>query len=285
MDQSFIDLYDQYTHTEMGRGPFLRRLAKLAGGAAAARAMLPLLDVNYGQPGLVAEDDEGIITGETIFGGPEGDVMAYSARPSDGKRHPGVVVIHENRGLNPHIKDVTRRVAAAGFIALAPDALSPLGGTPEDRDEARSLIYKLDAGATLGNYLAAVDSLRKDPQGTGKVGCMGFCWGGGMANQLAVHDTQLKAAVAFYGRQPDEGDTGKIKAALLLHYAGLDSRINSGIGAYEKALKENRVDYAIHMYEGVNHAFHNDTAPTRYDEEAAKLAWQRTIDFLNEHLS
>ncbi len=194
------------------------------------------------------------------------------------------MVIHENRGLNPHIEDVARRLAVEGFMAIAPDALSPLGGTPFDPDEARTLIRKLDGASTLKNYLAAVRFLKTHQQSTGKIGCMGFCWGGGMANQLAVNSPDLTAAVPFYGRQPAAKDVPKIKVPLLLHYAALDQRINKGIPAFETALKKAGVDYKKYMYEGAKHAFHNDTNAARYHKEAAQLAWQRTISFLKEKL-
>jgi carboxymethylenebutenolidase len=195
-----------------------------------------------------------------------------------------VVVVHENRGLNPHIEDVTRRVALEGFFALAPDALSPVGGTPEDSDTARSLIRQLDGQSTVNNYIAAVKYLQYHAESTGKVGIIGFCWGGGVANHVAVKTPDLTAAVPFYGRQPAPEDVAKIKASLLLHYAGNDERINKGIPSFEAALKEASIDYRIYMYEGAKHAFLNDTNPARYIKEAAQLAWQRTVSFLNERL-
>ena len=193
-------------------------------------------------------------------------------------------MIHENRGLNPHIEDVTRRVALEGFLAIAPDALSPLGGTPEDPDEARNMIGQLDSQATIKNYVAAVEYLKTHPLSTGKVGCMGFCWGGGMTNQVAVNSADLVAAVPFYGSQPAAEDVPKITASLLLHYGSLDERINAGIEAYEAALKKASIEYTIYMYEGAAHAFFNDTNESRYHKEAAQLAWQRTIAFFNEKL-
>ena len=218
------------------------------------------------------------------YPGETGGVRAFLARPDGDAKLPGVIVIHENKGLQPHIEDVAGRVAREGFLAIAPDALTPLGGTPDDIDEATSLIGKLDDESTLKNYLAAVEYLKTHPQSTGKVGCMGFCWGGGMTNQLAVNTADLTAAVPFYGRQAASEDVPKIKASLLIHYAGLDERINQGIEAFEAALKKASVDYTIHMYEGAEHAFHNDTNPARYNREAAQLAWQRTIAFLSEKL-
>jgi carboxymethylenebutenolidase len=216
--------------------------------------------------------------------GETGEVRAYLARLKGDEKLPGVVVIHENRGLNPHIEDVNRRVAVEGFLAVAPDALSPVGGTPKDQDEARSLINKLDGPSTLKNFTAAVTYLKTHTQSTGKVGVVGFCWGGAMANQVAVNSPDAAAAVPFYGRQPAAEDVPKIKASLLLHYAGLDERINEGIPAYEAALKAASVDYKLYVYEGAKHAFNNDTNAGRYHKEAAELAWKRTILFLKEKL-
>ena len=218
------------------------------------------------------------------YPGETGEVQAHLARPVDGKQHPGVLVIHENRGLNPHIRDVAERVALKGFVAVAPDALSPAGGTPEDVDEARSQIQQLDTGSTIKNFVAAVKYLKTHPRTTGKVGVMGFCWGGGMTNQVAVHSPDVLAAVPFYGRQPASEDVPKIRAALLIHYASHDERINAGIPAFEAALKEALIEYNIFMYEGTQHAFFNDTGP-RYHKIAAKLAWDRTITFFKQKLT
>jgi carboxymethylenebutenolidase len=266
------------------RGEFLKALAFLAGGAA----LLPLLNDNQagaqGSPPAVGQEGSVVHTENVEYPGKTGAIRAMLARPEGDAKSPGVIVIHENRGLTPHIKDVTRRVAAEGFLALAPDALSPLGGTPEDPDEARSLIGKLDGESTVEDFLAAVQYLKTHPLSTGKVGCTGFCWGGGMANQLAVHSPDLQAAVPYYGRQPATGDVPRIKASLLLHYAGIDERINQGIPEFEAALKAASVDYRLYMYEGTGHAFNNDTNPDRYHKEAAQLAWKRTIEFLKEKL-
>jgi carboxymethylenebutenolidase len=284
MDKKIIDLYDEYLHESLDRREFLKKLAILAGGTAAAHALLPLLENNYAGAEVIPKDDPRLETGYINYPGATGEVRAHIARPKGGAKLPGVVVIHENRGLNPHIEDVTRRAALEGFLALAPDALSPVGGTPQDSDKARSLIGQLDMQSTVNNYIAAVKYLQYHPESTGKVGVIGFCWGGGVANQVAVKTPDLRAAVPFYGRQPAAEDVAKIKASLLLHYAGLDERINKGIPAFEAALKEASIDYRIYMYEGAKHAFLNDTNAARYNREAAQLAWQRTISFLKERL-
>ena len=285
MDQSFIDLYDEYTHKPLQRRVFLRRLADLAGGSAAALALLPLLENNYARAAMVPENDPRLETRYVTYPGASGDIRAYLARPKQAGSLPGVIVIHENRGLNPHIEDVARRTAIEGFVALAPDFLSPSGGTPGDPDEARNLIRQLDRSTTIQNAVAAIPYLKARPDVTGRIGCMGFCWGGGMANQLAVNSADLGAAAVYYGRQPASQDVPKIKAKMLLHYAGLDKRINKGVAAYEKALKAAGLEYKLYMYEGANHAFNNDTNAARYNPEAAKLAWGRTIAFLKATLS
>ena len=283
MHQKFIDLYDDYAHGSLDRREFLKKLAVLAGGTAAAVTLLPLIEKKYAQAQVVPEDDSRLHVENIKYPGETGDVLAHFARPKGDAKLPGVIVIHENRGLVPHIKDVARRAAIEGFIAIAPDALSPLGGTPEDVNEVRSLMRKLDSQVTVKNYVAAVKYLKTHPQSTGKVGCMGFCWGGGVTNQVAVHSPALNAAVPFYGRQPAPEDVPKIKASMLLHYAGLDERINAGIEAFEAALKKASVEYKMFMYEGAGHAFFNDTG-SRYHKEAALLAWERTIAFLKEKL-
>jgi carboxymethylenebutenolidase len=211
-------------------------------------------------------------------------MKGYLAKPKQKGKYGTVVVIHENRGLNPHIEDVTRRVALAGYLALAPDALSPLGGTPTNEDEARNMFGKLDTQKNLNNFIKAFDYLKSRDESNGKMACVGFCWGGAMANHLAVHVPDLKAAVPFYGRQPDAADVPKIKAAMQLHYGGLDERINAGIPAYEEALKKAGTKYELYVYDGANHAFHNDTAPSRYNAAAAKLAWERTMKLFGETL-
>jgi len=282
MDQRIINLYDEYTHKPLGRKEFLRRLTLITGSTSAAMAILPMIEVNQARAAITSADD--LFTERITYPGINGDMQAYVARPKEEKKYPAVVVIHENRGLNAHIEDVARRAAVAGYLAIAPNALSSLGGTPANEDEARTKFQELKPEDNLQNFIKVFDYLPKRKDCNGKFGCVGFCWGGGMANDLAVNVPSLKAAVAFYGRQPVAADVPKIKAALQLHYAGLDDRINAGIAAYEDALKKAGVVYELYMYEGVNHAFHNDTAPTRYNEAAAKLAWQRTIEFFGKHL-
>ena len=284
MDHTIIDLHDDYLHGLLDRRTFMKKLTIFAGSVTAANALLGLLKNDYAHAEVVAKDDPRLDSESLEYKGAAGKVRAAFSRPTGSSKLPGVVVIHENRGLNPHIEDVNRRVALEGFLALAPDALSPLGGTPADSDKARTMIRTLDKKATLGNYLAAVQFLRTQPMSTGKVGVVGFCWGGAMANQLAVNDPQLSAAVPFYGRQPAAEDVPKIKASLLLHYAGLDERINKGIPAYEAALKAAGIEYKIYVYEGAKHAFNNDTNAARYNKDAAQLAWKRTITFLTEKL-
>jgi carboxymethylenebutenolidase len=283
MDQKIIDLYDKYAHELLDRREFLRRLAIVAGSTTAANALL-LLENNDAKAQVVPKDDPRIQAEHMKYPGATGEVRAYLVRPKDDKKLPGVVVIHEIRGLVPHIEDVARRVALEGFLAIAPDALTPLGGTPEDPDKAPSLMGQLDRQATMNNYLAAVRYLKTHPLSTGKIGVVGFCWGGGMANQLAVNSPDLSAVVPYYGDQPSSEDVSKIKASLLLHYAGLDERINKGIPAFEEALKKASINYKIYMYEGAKHAFNNDTWADRFNKEAAQLAWQRTILFLKEKL-
>ncbi len=284
MDQRIINLFDEYTHKPLKRDEFINRLIRLTGSAAAAMAVLPLLEVNYANAAQVPEQDNEIVSEDLSF--PSGDttVKAYLSRPKAPGKYGAVVVIHENRGLNPHIRDVARRVAKAGFLALAPDALSPFGGTPADEDAARDLIGKLDMHKNLDNFLNGLRYAGSRPEANGKTGCVGFCWGGAMANQLAVHAPTLQAAVAFYGRQPSKEDVPKIKARVQLHYASLDERVNAGIPAYEQAMKEAGVNYQLYMYEDAQHAFHNDTAPTRYNEAAARLAWERTLKLFRETL-
>lgn len=282
MDQKIIDLYDEYTHAPLPRRHFLARLSALAGGTAAAAALLPMLENNYAQAAMVAETDGRIATSMVGFAAGGAEVSAYLAKPKGMAKAPAVLVIHENRGLNAHIKDIARRLAADGFLALAPDMLSSMGGTPEDEDMAREMIGKLDRAATIAGLVAGVSFLKGHAEGTGKVGCVGFCWGGAMANAVAAGSPDLNAAVVFYGRQPAADEAGKIRARVLMHYAGLDKNVNAGMADWEAALKAAGVDYRQYVYEGANHAFNNDTNAARYDAAAAKLAWDRTIAFLKE---
>jgi carboxymethylenebutenolidase len=285
VDRRIIDLYDEYTHRPLERRVFLERLAVLAGGSAAAYALLPLLENNYARAALVEPADPRLATGMVTFRGASGEVRGYVATPKSGPaKRPGVIVIHENRGLNPHIQDVARRVALAGFTALAPDALSPLGGTPANEDEARAAFARIDRDQAVRDFVAAVAYLKGRPDAAGPVGAIGFCWGGGMVNLLAVNAPDLAAAVPFYGLVAPPADAAKIKARLQLHYASNDPRINAGIPEYEAALKAAGVAYERFLYEGTEHAFHNDTGAARYNKAAAELAWSRTIDFLKANL-
>jgi carboxymethylenebutenolidase len=284
--QAMINAYDEYTHLTLDRRGFMDKLTKLAGSATAAAAIAPLLAANKASAEMVAANDERLTAKDVTYPGSGGKMKGYLAEPKSAYgKLGGVVVIHENRGLNPHIRDVTRRMALEGFVALAPDLLSPLGGTPEDEDKARDMIGKLDASATVANSEASVAYLSKLDTTNGNVGAIGFCWGGGVVNQLAVQSPELKAGVAYYGAQPAAADVPKIKAALMLHYAGLDDRINAGIDAYKKALEASGKNFQIFVYAGVNHAFNNDTSSARYDKKAADLAWQRTVDFLKKNLA
>jgi len=241
-----------------------------------------LLEVNYAHAAVTSQED--LFTERISYPGINGDMQAYVARPKEEKKYAAIVVIHENRGLNAHIEDVTRRAAKAGYLAIAPNALSSLGGTPENEDDARAKFQQLKAEDNLQNFIKVFDYLPTRKDCNGKFGCVGFCWGGAMANSLAVNVPSLKAAVPFYGRQPAAEDVPKIKAAMQLHYGALDEGVNKGIAAYEEALKSNKIIYELYIYEGAQHAFHNDTAPTRYNEAAAKLAWQRTIEFFGKYL-
>ena len=282
MNQEIINLYDEYTHKPLSRNEFLKRLTLLTGSVTAAMAVLPLIEVNAA--GANQTPTDGLMTEYITYTGVQGEMKAYVARPEKKGKYAALVIIHENRGLNAHIEDVARRAAKAGFLAIAPNALAPLGGTPANEDEARQKFQQLKAEDSLQNFIRVFDYLNTRKDVTGKYGCVGFCWGGAMANNLAVEVPALKAAVAFYGRQPEAAKVPNIKAAVQLHYAGLDERVNAGAAAYEAALKENKINYELYMYDGVNHAFHNDTAPTRYNEAAAKLAWQRSMDFFKKYL-
>ena len=284
MDQRIINLFDEYTHTPLTRKQFMDRLIKLAGGTALAFSALSVLEPGYAAAATIAPAADDLQAEEVTWIGDGAPVRGYLVHPKGRQKRGAVVVIHENRGLTPHIKDVTRRVALAGYLALGVDALSVVGGTPADEDKGRELIGQLDPAKNLNNYLKALDYLRARPDCNGRTGVVGFCWGGGLANQLAVHAPRLDAAVAYYGQQPKAEDVPTIKAAVMLHYGGLDQRINAGIPAYETALKAAGTTYELFVYEGVNHAFNNDTSPARYNAEAAKLAWERTLRLFKEKL-
>ena len=284
MDQRIINLFDEYTHAPLTRKEFIDRLIKLAGGTALAFSVLSVLEPGYAAAATIAPEADDLQAEEVSWIGDGSPVRGYLVHPKGRRKRGAVVVIHENRGLTPHIKDVTRRVALAGYLALGVDALSVVGGTPADEDKGRELIGQLDPVKNLNNYLKALDYLRARPDCNGRTGAVGFCWGGGLTNQLAVHDPQLDAAVAYYGLQPKAEDVPGIKAAVMLHYGGLDQRINAGIPAYEAALKAAGTKYELYVYEGVNHAFNNDTSPARYNAEAARLAWERTLRLFGEKL-
>jgi carboxymethylenebutenolidase len=263
----------------------MQRLAELAGGVAAASVLLPLLENNYAQAALVEPNDRRLETGYLSYPGGSGNVKAYFAKPLGGPaRRPTVLVVHENRGLNPHIEDVARRAAVEGFFAMAPDLLSAFGGTPGDEDGARQFHAKLTSSVAVGDLVPAVDYLATRPDSNGKVGVVGFCWGGGMVNRLAVASPRLAAAVPFYGDVPNAADVPRIRAALLLHYASNDDRINKEVPGYETALKAAGKPYTKYQYEGTQHAFHSDVNAARYNKAAAELAWQRTIAFLKQQL-
>jgi carboxymethylenebutenolidase len=285
-DPEVLILFDAYVHGAIDRREFLQRASKYAVGGVTAAMLLDELSPRFAEAQQVAGDDKRIKAEYLSFPSPRGNstTRGYLVRPagSAGKR-PGVLVVHENRGLNPHIEDVARRLAVADFVAFAPDALAPLGGYPGTEDAARQLFPKLDQAKTQEDFVAATSFLEKHADCTGKVGVVGFCWGGGMANTLATRVPALGAAVPFYGNQPNAEDVAKIKAPLLIHYAENDQRINAGGPAYEAALKAAKVPCSVHVYPGTQHGFNNDTTP-RYDEAAAKLAWERTLAFFNKHL-
>ncbi len=283
MNREVNELYNEYRSGTVNRREFMKKLALVTGGTAAAVIILP--GCNNAASAASKTGDVRLINEFITYPGATGDMRAYLSMPEGKKKLPGVIVIHENRGLVPHIQDVNRRMAMEGFIALAPDALSPLGGTPEnDDDKGRAMIGQLDREATVKNFVAAVKYLKTHPRSTGKVGCTGFCWGGAMTNQVAVNASDLNAAVPYYGSTPAPEDVPKIKAPVMAHYAGNDERINAGIAAFEEALKKAGIEYQIFIYEGASHAFNNDSNPERYNKEAADLAWARTTGFFKDKL-
>lgn len=284
--QEVFDLYDYYVHSKIDRREFMNRLSVYAVGGLTVSALMSYLMPNYAQAQQVKTDDNRIKTEYAEYESPKGGgkIRGLLTKPAgNNKKLPGVIVVHENRGLNPYIEDVARRLAVDGFIAFAPDALTPLGGYPGTDDDGRTLQAKRDRNEMLEDFIAAYEFLKVHKECSGKAGVVGFCFGGWISNMMAVRIPDLKAAVPFYGGQPTAEETAKIKSPLLLQYAELDTRVNEGLPAYEAALKANKVEYTLHMYPGVNHGFHNDTTP-RYDEAAAKLAWQRTIEFFKGKL-
>jgi carboxymethylenebutenolidase len=286
-DQGLLDLFDKYVHGDVDRRGFLERATKYAVGGMTASMLLDALSPRFAEAQQIAKDDKRIKASTVEFQSPEGQgkMRGYLVRPASASgKLPGVVVVHENRGLNPHIEDVARRIALEGFMALAPDALTPLGGYPGDEDKARDLFAKLDPTKVREDFVASAAYLKSRPDCTGKVGVVGFCFGGGIANYLAIRLPDLAAAVPFYGVQPKPEDVARIKAPLLIHYAEHDDRINAGASAYEAALKANHVKYQMFTYPGTQHGFNNDTTP-RFDKDAAQLAWQRTIEFLKKNLA
>jgi carboxymethylenebutenolidase len=284
MDEQIIELFDEAQKQPAGRRGFLKKLALLTGSTVVASALIPVLEDQTLSASEKKKKVQEILAEFITYPIESGEMKAFLARPSKGKKFPGVIVIHENRGLVPHIQDVTRRMAQEGFLSLAPDALSPVGGTPEDISNVGELFAKLDNKQTVRNFVAAVNYLKTHPLSNGKVGCTGFCWGGAMTNQVAVNSPDLDAAVPYYGRQPEAEDVPKIKAPILAHYAENDERINAGIEKFEEVLKQNNKEYQIFKYPGTGHAFNNDSNPARYNAEAAKLAWSRTVEFFKQKL-
>lgn len=287
VDRRIVELYNEYVHSALPRRDFMRRLTQMAGGAVAAMSALAVLEPNYAQARQTEPDDKRLRCEKLEFNGPNGPVQAYVARPRKlrhSDRVAGVLVIHENRGLNQHIEDVARRIALAGYTAIAPDGLSVAGGAPADQEAARDLFARTDGARIAGDVLAAVPWLAADPTSNGKVGVVGFCYGGGLALRAAVEAVGVNCAVAFYGRQLSAEDTRRLKVPVLLHYAGNDERVNAGIADFRVALDAAGVPYSLNMYPGTQHGFHNDSSAARYDEAAARLAWQRTLDFFATYL-
>lgn len=285
-DPRILKLFDGYVHGKITRRQFIDRAASFTAAGVSAAAILASLSPDYSLAQQVAPDDDSITTDYKDYESPRGAgvMRGYFARPAAlDHKLPGVVVIHENRGLNPYIEDVARRLAVAGFIGFAPDALTPLGGYPGNDDDGRTMQRERDRDEMVEDFVAAVEFLQQHPDCTGTVGAVGFCFGGGVVMRLAVRMPSLAAAVPFYGRHPAPEEAASIQAPLLLHHGGLDERINASWPAFEKALQEADRDYVNYMYEGANHGFHNDTTP-RYDEAAAKLAWDRTVKHFTKYL-
>ena len=284
--QQLLDLFHEYQHGDIDRRAFLERAAKFAVGGLTVAAIFESLRPNYAWAQTVSPDDKDLKVGYETVPSPEGNgsIKGYLARPAKGKKFPAIIVIHENRGLNPYIEDVARRLAKAGYMAYAPDGLTSVGGFPGTDEKGAVLFRQVDGKKMFEDFVAAAKWLKARPDSTGKLGAIGFCFGGGIVNQLAVRlGSDLNAGVAYYGRQPGADDVTKIQAPLMLHYAGNDQGVNAGIPAYEAALKANKKKYELFTYDGKQHGFHNDTTP-RYDAEAAKLAWERTLDFFKKNL-
>jgi carboxymethylenebutenolidase len=286
MDPKVIDLYNDYIHGDMSRRHFLRRLTAIAGSAAAATALLPLIDTNYAWGQQVTPDDERIEQGYVSYAGTQGPVNAYFARPAgDSGARPGVLVIHENRGLNAHIEDVARRAALEGFFALAPDGLSHAGGAPEDQEAARDLFAASDRETITADVIKGLGYLKSRDDCSGKVGTVGFCYGGGVSLRCAVAEPAADACVLFYGSPLSDEEVARVRVPLMMNYAGDDARINASIPEFRQALDEHGVAYSLHMYPGTGHGFHNDTSQARYDQAAAKLAWDRSMRFFHHYLA
>jgi carboxymethylenebutenolidase len=284
-DPELLKLFDQYVHGGVSRREFMDGATRYAVGGLTVAGIVESLSPNYAWAQQVGKDDTRIRTEYASYDSPQGSgkMRGYHVRPASAGKHPGVLVVHENRGLNPYIEDVARRLGVAGYLAFAPDGLTPAGGYPGDDDKGREMQAKLDGGKMFEDFVAGANFLKRHPECTGRIGAVGFCYGGGVVNRLAVRMPDLAAGVPFYGSQAPVEEVPKIKAALLIHYAENDERINAGWPAYEAALKANKVPYTAHFYDGTNHGFHNDTTP-RYDKAAAALAWERTIDFFDKHL-
>lgn len=284
MDRKIIELYDDFVHRHFDRRLFLERLTQLVGSSALAATLMANLRSNYAHAEIVPANDPRLSTSRVAMPGNAGEVKGYLARPKGDAKLPGIVVIHQNRGLNAHIEDVTRRVALENYVAVGVDCMSVLGGTPADEDKAMADFSKLTPDAAVSELVQSVAYLKSRSDVSSKIGTVGFCWGGGMVNRLAEASPDIAAGVAFYGVAPPLDKVPQIKAALLLNYAGLDDRVNATRPAYEDALKTAKIDYTIYVYPGVNHAFFDDTGGARYGADAAKLAWDRTKAFLAAHL-
>ena len=285
-DQQILEIYDGYVHGKISKREFIKQAGKFTAVGVTGLMILDQLQPQYALAQQVAPDDPEIETMRVSYQSPEGHgtISGLMAKPADvTERLPSVLVIHENRGLNPYVEDVTRRAAKAGYLAFAPDGLSSLGGYPGNDDKGREMQSSLDGAKLMADFFAGYEFLRDHKDSTGKTGCVGFCYGGGVCNALAVAYADLSASVPFYGRQPEVADVSAIEAPLMIHYAGLDERINAGWPGYSEALKASQKEFSVHFYPDVNHGFHNDTTP-RYDEQAAKLAWKRTIAFFDAHL-